>query len=56
MSEHCAASDNEKVNIVKMAGVAERLINETLLRISYPFRFMSRVSNDKKSGVIKFNR
>ena len=55
VSEDYAASDNEKVDIVKIARVAERLINETPSKINYPFLTscsLARVNVDKKSGVI----
>ena len=58
MLEDCAASKNEKVDIVKVTRVAKRLINETSSKLSYPFltsRFLARVNVDK-SGAIDFEK
>ena len=59
MSEDCTASGNEKVDIVKVAQVVQRLINETPSQTNYPFltlRFLARVNVDKKPGVIDFEK
>ena len=57
MPEDYAASDNEKVDIVKIARVTESLINETPSTINYPFLTsfpLTGVNVNKKSGIIGF--
>ena len=58
MLENYAASDNEIVDIVKVAQVAEDLINKIPSKINYPFLilyFLAQVNKDK-SGAINFEK